>query len=195
MNYHDPDPLADSVNSNINGEWTKCRLLTPIFSEDSQKNAIQCIPTSLDGDEIDEKKTILANIKTWHQRDIQLVYAHKPSDHCCTLSQIVISLVPGSPNPYIKCSYHLQSHNERTPTIREGDDGPKTKYNLYRWKTDPQKPPRLELFARINFLPKFAVLCSDSGIEQMMDQSIDPNFFDITALIELDISDGYFIKC
>lgn len=131
--------------------------------------------------------------KAWtDQSDFTITYKKNTADRVCTLSQISIALIlsqydDGRPRSYVKASYHLDSHGERTAQGRETGRVPQTQFHFFdEFSNRP--------FYVLPTWPAFWLKCGTNHL-RTLETVVDPAFYSKTHCIRLYISEGVAYKC
>lgn len=134
-----------------------------------------------------------AEFKSWtDQADFTIAYIKNKADRVCTFSQISIALIrsqynDGSPRSYIKASYNLDSHGERTARERETGRVAQTQFAFFDGSSD--RP-----FYVLPTWPTFWLKCGTKHL-RTLETVVDPAFFIKTYCIRLWITEGMYYKC
>jgi hypothetical protein len=131
--------------------------------------------------------------KSWtDQEDFTITYKKNTADRVCTFSQISIALIlsqlnDGRPRSYIKASYHLDSHGERTARERETGRVAQTEFAFFDGSSN--RP-----FYVLPTWPRFWLKCGTNHL-RTLETEVDPAFYSKTYCIRLWISEGECYKC
>jgi hypothetical protein len=134
-----------------------------------------------------------AEVKYWtDQADFTITYKKNTADRVCTFSQISIALIrsqfsDGRPRSYIKASYQLDSHGERTARQRETGRVAETQFAFFDESSN--RP-----FYVLPTWPTFWLKCGTNHL-RTLETEVDPAFYSKTYCIRLWISEGEFYKC